>query len=222
MPSHPPSRIRNVALVGHNGAGKTTLAEALLFATGADHPAGQGRGRHDRVATSSPRRSSATCRCRWRMAPFTVGDVKINLIDTPGYADFFGEVRAACSVVDLVVVVVSAVEGVEAQTERRLALAAELGCPGSCSSTSSTGTAPASTAPWPTCRSASAPAIAPLELPIGRGVGLPGDRRPPHRLRHPLRGRKPTTGPDPRRPRRPSSTRSASSSSRGSWSATTP
>ena len=58
-----------------------------------------------------------------------MGEVKLNIIDTPGYADFFGEVRAACSVVDLVVVVVSAVEGVEAQTEAAWALAAELGLP---------------------------------------------------------------------------------------------
>jgi elongation factor G len=63
------------------------------------------------------------------LAPIVVGDVKINLIDTPGYADFFGEVRAACSVVDLVVVVVSAVDGVEAQTEAAWELAAELGLP---------------------------------------------------------------------------------------------
>ena len=61
------------------------------------------------------------------MTPFSVGDVKINLIDTPGYADFFGEVRAACSVVDLVVVVVSAVEGVEAQTLAAWRHAGELG-----------------------------------------------------------------------------------------------
>ena len=61
------------------------------------------------------------------MTPFEVGDVKVNLIDTPGYADFFGEVRAAASVVDLVVVVVSAVEGVEAQTLAAWRLAADLG-----------------------------------------------------------------------------------------------
>ncbi len=55
--------------------------------------------------------------------------VKLNIIDTPGYADFFGEVRAACSVVDSVVVVVSAVEGIEAQTEAAWELASELGLP---------------------------------------------------------------------------------------------
>ena len=67
--------------------------------------------------------------CSLALVPCTVGDVKLNIIDTPGFADFFGEVRAACSVVDLVVVVVSAVEGVEAQTEAAWALAAELGLP---------------------------------------------------------------------------------------------
>jgi elongation factor G len=63
------------------------------------------------------------------LAPFTVGDVKVNLLDTPGYADFFSEVRAALSVADLAIVVVSAVEGVEAQTEAAWQLATDLGLP---------------------------------------------------------------------------------------------
>ncbi|MGH9121190.1 MAG: GTP-binding protein, partial [Acidimicrobiales bacterium] len=63
------------------------------------------------------------------LAPCILGDVKLNIIDTPGYADFFGEVRAAASVVDLVVIVVGAVEGIEAQTEAVWDLATELGLP---------------------------------------------------------------------------------------------
>jgi elongation factor G len=128
LPSYPPSRIRNVALVGHNGAGKTTLVEALLLATGAIPRA----GRVDDGSTVSdfePEEIKRHMSISLSLAPATVGDVKLNLIDTPGYADFFGEVRAACSVADLVVVVVSAVEGVEAQTEAAWQLAAELGLP---------------------------------------------------------------------------------------------
>jgi elongation factor G len=120
--------IRNVALVGHNGAGKTTLAEALLFATGAINR----QGRVDDGSTVSdfePEEIKYHMSLSLALAPCRVGEVKLNIIDTPGYADFFGEVRAACSVVDLVVVVVSAVEGVEAQTEAAWALAAELGLP---------------------------------------------------------------------------------------------
>jgi elongation factor G len=126
--SFPPSRIRNVALVGHNGAGKTTLAEALLLATGAVPRA----GRVDdgtTVTDFEPEEIKRHMSISLALAPIVVGDVKINLIDTPGYADFFGEVRAATSVVDLVVVVVSAVDGVEAQTEAAWELAAELGLP---------------------------------------------------------------------------------------------
>jgi elongation factor G len=128
VPSFSPSRIRNVALVGHNGAGKTTLAEALLFATGAIPRA----GRVDDGSTVSdfePEEIKRHMSISLALAPAVLGDVKINVIDTPGYADFFGEVRAACSVVDLVVVVVSAVDGVEAQTEAAWELAAELGLP---------------------------------------------------------------------------------------------
>ena len=126
MPSHPPSRIRNVALVGHNGAGKTTLAEALLAGAGAIPR--QGRVEDGTtVSDFEPEEVKRHLSVSLAMAPFTVGDIKINLIDTPGYADFFGEVRAASSVVDLVVVVVSAVEGVEAQTLAAWRHAADLG-----------------------------------------------------------------------------------------------
>jgi len=128
MPSYPPSRIRNVALVGHNGAGKTTLAEALLFATGAVNR----QGKVDDGSTVSdfePEEVKRHMSLSLALTPCLLGDVKLNVVDTPGYADFFGEVRAACSVVDLVVVVVSAVEGIEAQTEAAWELAAELGLP---------------------------------------------------------------------------------------------
>ena len=128
MPSYPPSRIRNVALVGHNGAGKTTLAEALLFTHGATKR--QGRVEDgSTVCDFEPEEVKRQMSVSLAMAPCTVGDVKLNIIDTPGYADFFGEVRAACSVADVVVLVVSAVEGVEAQTEAAWELAEELGLP---------------------------------------------------------------------------------------------
>lgn len=122
------SGIRNIALVGHNGSGKTTVAEALLFATGAISR----QGKVDDGSTVSdfePEEVKYHMSLSLAMTPVVVGDVRLNIIDTPGYADFFGEVRAACSVADLVVVVVSAVEGIEAQTEAAWDLAAELGLP---------------------------------------------------------------------------------------------
>jgi elongation factor G len=126
--SYPPSRIRNVALVGHNGAGKTTLTEALLHSTGAIPRAGK-IDDGSTVTDFEPEEIKRHMSISMGIAPVVVGDVKVNLLDTPGYADFFGEVRAACSVADLVVVVVSAVDGVEAQTEAAWELAGELGLP---------------------------------------------------------------------------------------------
>jgi elongation factor G len=126
--SFPPSKIRNVALVGHGGAGKTTLAEALLSLAGAISRRGtveDGTTASDFEPEAIKRRISVSL----AVAPLEWAGHKINLIDTPGYADFSGEVAAALSVADLAVVVVSAVEGVEAQTRDAWRMAAEAGVP---------------------------------------------------------------------------------------------
>src|SRR5581483_2297378 len=119
---------RNVALVGHGGSGKTTLAEALLHCAGAIPRVGRvedGTATCDTEPEEVKRQLSATL----ALASFTWHDHKINLLDCPGYADFFGEVAAALSVADLAVFVVSAVEGVEVQTEMAWNLAVSRNIP---------------------------------------------------------------------------------------------
>jgi elongation factor G len=128
MRSFPPSKIRNVALVGHGGAGKTTLVEALLHGAGAISRMGRvddGTTTTDVEPEAVKRRMSISL----GVAPFEWQGHKINVIDTPGTADFVGEVRAALAVADLAVFVVSAVEGVEVQTKVAWKLAAEAGLP---------------------------------------------------------------------------------------------
>ncbi|MEO6121203.1 MAG: GTP-binding protein, partial [Acidimicrobiales bacterium] len=116
MKSFPPQKIRNVALVGHGGAGKTTLAEALLFGAGAI--ARQGRVEDGNTTTDfDPEEVKRRITLSVALAPVVYDGHKLNILDCPGYADFLPEVEAALSVADLVVFVVSAVDGVEVQTE---------------------------------------------------------------------------------------------------------
>jgi elongation factor G len=124
----PSAKIRNVALVGHGGSGKTTLAEALLVCSGALNRAGRVED-GTTVSDFEPEEVKRHISVSLAMAPTAVGDFRINVIDTPGYADFVAEVEAALSVADLAVVVVSAVEGVEVNTETAWRIAAELGLP---------------------------------------------------------------------------------------------
>jgi len=173
VPSYPPSRIRNVALVGHNGAGKTTLAEALLFTHGATKR--QGRIEDgSTVCDFEPEEVKRHLSVSLAMAPCQVGEVKLNIIDTPGYADFFGEVRAACSVADVVVLVVSAVEGVEAQTEAAWDLAAELGIPRIVFVNKLDRERASYDRTLADLRERFGAGIAPLELPVGEEAGFRG------------------------------------------------
>ena len=110
-----PGRVRNVVLVGHSGSGKTTLVEALLAATGTIPRAGSVTdgttvSDHDPAAVRQQRSVALAC------APVLHRDVKVNLLDTPGYADFVGELRAGLRAADAALFVVSAVDGVDTAT----------------------------------------------------------------------------------------------------------
>ena len=128
MKTYPTPNIRNVALVGHSGAGKTTLAEALLLRAGAINRAGRVE-EGTTVTDFDPEEQKRSLSLSLALAPFEWEGHKVNLIDTPGYADFIGDVQAALRVADLAVFVVSAVDGVEVQTEVIWKIAAELGLP---------------------------------------------------------------------------------------------
>ena len=120
--------IRNVALVGHSGSGKTQLASALLFGTGAVNRLGlvdDGTSVTDFDEEEVARKhtlSGSTAIAEWN-------GTKINLIDTPGMANFFSDARAALRVADAAIVVVDAVAGVEVLTEKVWAAAQELELP---------------------------------------------------------------------------------------------
>ncbi|MFQ5517904.1 MAG: GTP-binding protein, partial [Acidimicrobiia bacterium] len=121
-----PSRIRNVVLVGHGGAGKTTLAEALLHAAGLTTRMGRIEDGNT-VTDFEPEEIERASSVGLAVAPFEWADHKINLVDTPGYADFVGDVRAGLRACDLALFVVSGVDGVEVQTEILWRMAAEEG-----------------------------------------------------------------------------------------------
>lgn len=124
----PPSNIRNVVLAGHNGVGKTSLAEALL----ANTKTILRQGKIDEgttVCDFEPEELSHRMSLSLSLAPLELNGVKINLIDTPGYADFTDELRAACMAADLMAVVVSAVDGVQAQTRIAWEIASRLQIP---------------------------------------------------------------------------------------------
>ncbi|WP_461174759.1 elongation factor G-like protein EF-G2 [Arthrobacter sp. Z1-9] len=110
-----PAMVRNVALVGRSGAGKTTLVEALLEANGMITRKGSvvdGTTVSDSDPAAIHQQRSVTL----SVVPLTVAGMKINLLDTPGYPDFIGELRAGLRAADAVLFAVSAVDGVDAST----------------------------------------------------------------------------------------------------------
>ena len=108
--------IRNIALLGHGGSGKTTLAEAMLYITGETDRLGN-VGAGNTVCDYDPEESARHISISASLAPMMWKDVKINVIDTPGYLDFSGEVLQAMRVADSAVIVVDGKAGIEVGTE---------------------------------------------------------------------------------------------------------
>ena len=128
MKTYDAKDIRNVLLVGHGGAGKTSLSEAMLFTAGAITRMGTVEDGNT-VSDHDPDEQRRGISVSLAMAPIEWKGVKINVLDAPGTADFIGDVRSAIRAADAVLVVVSAVDGVEVQTEYAWELAVEEGLP---------------------------------------------------------------------------------------------
>ncbi|MCX5197832.1 elongation factor G-like protein EF-G2 [Streptomyces sp. NBC_00249] len=110
-----PSSVRNVVLVGHSGAGKTTLVEALALTAGAVNRAGRvedGTAVSDYDEIEHRRQRSI----QLSLVPVEWAGIKINILDTPGYADFVGELRAGLRAADAALFVVSASDGIDGAT----------------------------------------------------------------------------------------------------------
>ncbi|HEY7736035.1 MAG TPA: translation factor GTPase family protein [Candidatus Limnocylindrales bacterium] len=108
-------RTLNLGIVAQVDAGKTTLSERLLFTTGAiDHVGSVDAGTTQTDSLELERERGITIRSA--VASFLVGDLAVNLVDTPGHPDFIAEVERVLGVLDGAVLVVSAVEGVQPQT----------------------------------------------------------------------------------------------------------
>ncbi len=111
-----PEQIRNVAVVGHGGSGKTTLAETLLHLTGATGRLGK-VDEGTSLLDSDPEEQKRRISINVALAAVRHGQMKLNLIDTPGYADFQGDVKAALRVADAALVVVEGSAGLQVGTQ---------------------------------------------------------------------------------------------------------
>lgn len=110
-------RIRNVVLLGHGGAGKTSLAEAMAYLSGITSRLGKvtdGNTVSDYDKEEIKRKFSITT----SVVPIEWGKVKINVLDTPGYFDFVGEVEEAVAAADAAIIVVSGKSGIQVGTQK--------------------------------------------------------------------------------------------------------
>ncbi|MDD3925337.1 MAG: elongation factor G [bacterium] len=118
--------LRNVAVVGHSGCGKTTLVESMLFNSGATDRLGK-VAEGNTVSDYDPEEVKRHISINTTVEPVIWKDRKANVLDTPGYSDFIGEVKGALRVVEGALITVCAVSGVEVGTENAWALSADRG-----------------------------------------------------------------------------------------------
>ena len=110
-------KIRNVVLLGHGGAGKTSLVEAMAYLAGMTNRMGK-ISDGNTISDYDKEETKRLFSINTSMIPIPWEDVKINILDTPGYFDFVGEVEEAVSVADAAIIVVSGKNGIEVGTKR--------------------------------------------------------------------------------------------------------
>jgi elongation factor G len=167
-------QVRNVVLVGHSGTGKSSLIEALLVATGTIQRSGsieEGTtvSDFDEVEVRQQRSVNLT------LAPIVHNGIKVNLLDTPGYADFTGDLRAGLRAADSALFAVSATDGIDGVTRMLWEECAAVGMPRAVVITKIDHQRAEFDATLDACREAFGDAVAPLYLPVGAPVsGLIG------------------------------------------------
>jgi len=128
LKEHGPESIRNIALIGHGGSGKTSLSEIILYTAGETNRIGnvlEGNTVSDYTSNEIEKQisiSTSLMHIEWN-------NKKINLLDTPGYSDFIGDVKSAMKVCDTAVMVLKSAEGVEVGSEVSGKFVNEFGLP---------------------------------------------------------------------------------------------
>ncbi len=128
MKEYPPEKIRNLAFIGHSGAGKTSLSEALLFTAGATNRLGKVED-GTTVSDWDPDEHKRGFSVNLSVLPLEWSDHKINIVDTPGYTDFMGEVKCGLRAVELALITIDAASGVQVGAEFAWQFADELDLP---------------------------------------------------------------------------------------------
>ncbi|MCX2746960.1 elongation factor G-like protein EF-G2 [Arthrobacter sp. MI7-26] len=172
-PADRPEKIRNVVLIGRSGAGKTMLLESLLYAAGVVTRMGsivEGTTVSDSEATAIHQQRSIGLSA----APLVFDDVKVNLLDTPGYADFMGELRAGLRAADAALFVVSAVDGVDAGTTALWSECERVGMPRAVVISRLDHPRANYDAVLAECRRSFGDSVLPLHLPVRQGDSVTG------------------------------------------------
>lgn len=173
MKEYTSDKIRNVAVLSHDGAGKTAVVESLLLACGAVSSVGVGKD-NKHIMDYEPEEIKRNVTIQLGIAPCEWEDHKLNFLDTPGYSEFCGEVRAALRASDGILLVVSAEAGVEMDTERAWDYGVELQLPRMVYVNKMDGDQADYFGVLEKMRAVFGKAIMPLQIPIGEGKDFRG------------------------------------------------
>ena len=173
MNAYSPEQLRNVVMMGHSGAGKTTIGEAMLLASGAVNRLGRVEDGNT-VSDFDPEEHARSYSISLSLLPVEWTDCRLNLIDTPGYFDFAGEVVSGAAAADAALIAVDASSGLEAGSELAWGQAGARGLPRLVAVTRMDREHADFAAVLDALRERYGVSVVPLAVPVGAGAGFGG------------------------------------------------